>query len=146
MRFSVKEIGLYERDVKFRLPFRYGVVTLTQAPQAFVRATIETEKGVRGTGGAAEMLAPKWFDKDRTLTNEQNFDQLRNSLFMARDSYLAAEPNTAFGHSIDIYGPQIAIGAVTGLNSLVACYGPALIDRAVLDALCRALEIGRAHV
>jgi hypothetical protein len=141
MRFSVKEIGLYEREVKFRLPFRYGVVTLTQAPQAFVRATIETEKGVRGTGGAAEMLAPKWFDKDRTLTNEQNFDQLRNSLFMARDSYLAAEPNTAFGHSIDIYGPQIAIGAVTGLNSLVACYGPALIDKAILDALCRALGI-----
>jgi hypothetical protein len=141
MRFSVKEIGLYERDVKFRLPFRYGVVTLMQAPQAFVRATIETEKGVRGTGGAAEMLAPKWFDKDRTLTNEQNFDQLRNSLFMARDSYLAAEPNTAFGHSIDVYGPQIAIGAVTGLNSLVACYGPALIDRAILDALCRALGI-----
>lgn len=141
MRFSVKEISLYEREVKFRLPFRYGVVTLTGAPQAFARATIETEKGQRGEGAAAEMLAPKWFDKDPSLTNEQNFDQLRNSLFMARDSYLAAEPNTAFGHSIDVYGPQIAMGAVTGLNSLVACYGPALIDRAILDALCRALGI-----
>jgi hypothetical protein len=141
MKFSVKEIALYEREVKFRLPFRYGAVTLTAAPQAFARATIETEKGAQGTGGAAEMLAPKWFDKDRSLGNEENFDQLRNSLFMARDSYLAAEPNTAFGHSIDIYGPQIAIGAATGLNSLVACYGPALIDRAILDALCRALGI-----
>lgn len=141
MRFSVKEIGLFERDVKLRMPFRFGVVTLTQAPQAFVRATIETEKGQQGTGGAAELLAPKWFDKDPALSNEQNFDQLRNSLFMARDSYLASEPNTAFGHSIDIYGPQIAIGAVTGLNSLVACYGPALVDRAVLDALCRALNV-----
>lgn len=141
MRFSVKEIGLYERDVKLRLPFRFGVVTLTQAPQAFVRATIETEKGQQATGGAAELLAPKWFDKDPALSNEQNFDQLRNSLFMARDSYLASEPNTAYGHSIDIYGPQIAVGAVTGLNSLVACYGPALVDRALLDALCRALNL-----
>jgi hypothetical protein len=141
MRFSVKEIALYEREVRFRLPFRYGIITLTAAPQAFARATIETEKGELGVGGAAELLAPKWFDKDPALSNEQNFDQLRNSLFMARDSYLAAEPNTAFGHSIDVYGPQIAIGAVTGLNSLVACYGPALIDRAILDALCRALKI-----
>src|SRR5258705_12352613 len=28
-----------------------------------------------------------------------------------------------------------------GMNSLVGCYGPALIDRALLDALCRALGI-----
>ena len=141
MRFVVKQVDLFERDVTLRLPFRFGAATVSAAPQAFVRATIETEKGLQSTGGAAEMLAPKWFDKDPSLSNEENFDQLRNSLFMARDSYLASESNTAFGHSIDIYGPQIAMGAVTGLNSLVACYGPALIDRAVLDALCRALGL-----
>ena len=141
MKFSIREIALYERDVRLRMPFRFGVATLTQAPQAFVRARIRLANGKEAEGGAAELLAPKWFDKDPALTNEQNFEQLRASLRLAREAYLASGDNTAFGHSIDIYGPQIALAATQGLNSLVACYGPALIDRAVLDALCRALGI-----
>src|SRR5688572_10098378 len=141
MRFHVSEIQFYERQVKLRLPFRFGIVTLTEAPQAFVRARIRLDNGKEAEGGAAELLAPKWFDKDPALTNEQNFEQLRASLRLARDAYLAGGSNTAFGHSIEIYGPQIAIAATRGLNSLVACYGPALIDRALLDALCRALGV-----
>jgi hypothetical protein len=141
MKFSIQEISFFERDVRLRLPFRFGVVTLTEAPQAFVRARIRLENGKEAEGGAAELLAPKWFDKNPALTNEQNFDQLRSSLSFAREAYLAGNENTAFGHSIDVYGPQIAIAAMHGLNSLVACYGPALIDRALLDALCRALGV-----
>lgn len=141
MKFSVLDIAVFERDVRLRMPFRFGVATLTQAPQAFVRARIRLENGKESEGGAAEMLIPKWFDKDPALSNEQNFEQLRASLELARDAYLAGGDNTAFGHSIDAYGPQIALAATRGLNSLVACYGPALIDRALLDALCRALGI-----
>lgn len=124
-----------------RLPFRFGVVTLTQAPQAFVRARIRLADGREAEGAAAEMLVPKWFDKDPSLDNEQNLAQLRLSLALAREAYLAGGENTAFGHWIDNYGPQISLGTVHGLNSLVACYGPALIDRALLDALCRALGV-----
>jgi hypothetical protein len=141
VKFSVKEIAFFERDVVLRLPFRFGVVTLERAPQAFVRARIRLADGREATGAAAELLVPKWFDKDPALGNEDNLAQLRASLALARDAYLAGGENTAFGHSIDNYGPQIAIGAAQGLNSLVACYGPALIDRALLDALCRALQI-----
>ncbi len=141
VKFSIREIAFFERDVRLRMPFRFGVVTLTSAPQAFVRARIALEDGKEATGAAAEMLVPKWFDKDPGLSNEQNIDQLRASLALARDAYLAAGENTAFGHSIDNYGPQIAIGATQGMNSLTACYGPALIDRALLDALCRALGV-----
>ena len=141
MRFSVKEIALHERPVKLRLPFRFGAVTLTEAPQAFVRARIETEKGAAAVGGAAELMVPKWFDKTASTSNEENIAQLRASLALARDGYLAGGANTAFGHFIDNYAPQIAMGTMQGMNSLVACYGPALIDRALLDALCRALGI-----
>ncbi len=141
MKFSITAIDLLERDVTLRMPFRFGIVTLTQAPQAFVRARIRLADGKQAEGAAAELLAPKWFDKTPTLTNEQNFEQLRASLALARDAYLAGGENNAFGHSIDHYGPQIALGALRGLNSLTACYGPALIDRAILDALCRALGV-----
>jgi len=128
MRFSIREITFHERDVRLRLPFRFGVVTLTAAPQAFVRARIRLENGKEAQGAAAELLAPKWFYKDPKLTNEQNFEQLRASMRGAREKYLNEESNAAFGHSRSSVG-------------LVENFGPALIDRALLDALCRALGV-----
>jgi len=141
MRFAVREIDLFERQVRLRLPFRFGIVTLTAAPQAFVRARIRLDDGREAAGAAAELMAPKWFDKDPRLTNEQNFDQLRLSLTLARDAYIDGGSATAFGHFSAHYASLIEAGATRGLNSLTACYGPALIDRALLDALCRALDI-----
>jgi hypothetical protein len=141
MKLTITELSVFERDVRLRMPFRFGVVTLTEAPQAFVRARIQLANGTEAEGAAAELLAPKWFDKDPELTNEQNFDQLRASITIARDNYLSGGENTAYGHWIDSYGAQIALGTVQGLNSLTAGFGPALIDRAVLDALCRAAGV-----
>lgn len=125
MRFRVTSVELFERDVRLRMPFRFGVVTLTAAPQAFARARIELEGGGEAEGAAAEMLVPKWFDKDPALTNEDNFGQLRSSLRGAREAYLAHEPRSAWAHSSPGRG-------------LVKNFGPALLDRALLDALCRA--------
>jgi hypothetical protein len=110
------------------MPFRFGVVTLTESPQAFVRARIRLENGKESEGAAAELLAPKWFDKNPALSNEDNYEQLRASMRHAREKYLAGGARTAYGHS------QPAVG-------LVENYGPALLDRALLDALCRALGI-----
>src|SRR6185295_495625 len=141
MKFRVRAIDLFERDVRLRMPFRFGIVTLTESPQAFARVRILLAGGAEAEGAAAELLAPKWFDKNPGLTNEQNFDQLRLALHLARDAYLGAAADTAYGHSRSQYEPQIARGAARALNPLVANYGPALIDRALLDALCRAFGI-----
>ena len=84
-RVTVREVRLYERDVTLRLPFKFGVVTLTEAPQAFVRLRIAHENGREEWGTAAELMVPKWFDKNPDLSNEDNFDQLRLSLSLARD-------------------------------------------------------------
>jgi hypothetical protein len=136
-RVTVREVRLYERDVTLRLPFKFGVVTLTEAPQAFVRLRIAHENGREEWGTAAELMVPKWFDKNPDLSNEDNFDQLRLSLSLARDAYTTAGPQTAFGLFAACYASQISAGGGAGLNPLAACYGPALLDRAVLDALCR---------
>ena len=136
--FTVREVCLYEREVRLRLPFRFGVVTLTEAPQVFVRARIEFPDGRSHWGAAAEMLVPKWFDKDLALSNEENFEQLRLALALATNGYTnPTRPRTAFGHFAAHYAEQISAGAAHGLNPLVASFGPAQIDRAVLDALCR---------
>jgi len=128
MKFSIKEISFFERDVRLRMPFRFGVVTLTEAPQAFVRARIVLQNKKESEGAAAELLAPKWFDKNPALSNEDNFEQLRHSMRAARALYLDSGSNTAYGHSRPTVG-------------LVENFGPALLDRALLDALCRALGV-----
>lgn len=137
--FSIAAVELHERPVHLRLPFRFGVVTLTHCPQAFVRVQVVLPDGRSAWGGSAELMAPKWFDKNLALSNEDNFEQLRQSLRAARSAYTSGHgAATAFGHFSAHYAGLIAEGAGSGLNPLIACYGPAMVDRAVLDALCRA--------
>lgn len=135
--FTVAAVEFFERPVRLRMPFRFGVVTLTEAPQAFVRARIRLADGREGWGAGAELLAPKWFDKNLALSNEDNFDQLRSALAAARDAYLDGAARSAFAHFAAHYREVIEAGARRGLNALVACFGPAQLDRAIADALCR---------
>ena len=138
-RIALRAVELFERPVSLRMPFRFGVVTLREAPQAFVRVQVALPDGRTAWGAAAELMAPKWFDKDLALSNEDNFDQLREVLRMARAAYLSdPQPATAFGHFARHHDAHAQAAAARGFNPLLASYGPALVDRAVLDALCRA--------
>jgi hypothetical protein len=140
-RFHVDEIRFSERAVRLRLPFRFGAVTVTACPQVYVRARIRFEDGRTSEGCAAEMMIPKWFDKDPSLSNEQNFEQLRQALRNAREAYTTTgAAQWAWDHFAEHYGDVLAMGSRQGLGPLVASYGPALIDRAVLDAVC--LQLG----
>ena len=138
-QLQLVEARCYERPVKFRLPFRFGAVTVTDAPQAFVRVRIRTNDGREAEGVAAELLAPKWFDKSPALTHEQNFAQLRRSLGLARRHLLAAGTNTAFGLSATVDAGHHAACAAAGLNGLIASFGLALHERAIIDGFGRLL-------
>ena len=146
--FSIVAIELYERPVHLRLPFRFGAATVSEAPQAFVRAHIRVASGARndeGTGVAAELMIPKWFDKSPQRSNVENIEDLRRALTSAAAAYTShRRPSTAFGHAAEHYRAIIESGAAAGLNALIASYGGALIDRALLDALCRALDVSFA--
>ena len=74
----VREVEFFERHVPLRLPFRFGVATLTEAQQVFVRVRIVLTDGRRGKagGGAAR-------GKCSTRIRPQQrgeFDQLRTGL------------------------------------------------------------------
>ena len=136
-RFAIEEIRFFERDVVLRLPFRFGAATVTSCPQVYVRARIRLPDGRTSEGCAAEMMIPKWFDKNPGLSNEENFAQLRRALQLARAAYLSdAQARTAWHHFASRYQALLDAGQTAGLNPLVTSYGPALVDRALLDALC----------
>ncbi|WP_043359631.1 mandelate racemase [Belnapia sp. F-4-1] len=136
-RFRILEIERREWPFRLRLPFRFGVITVTEGRQAVVRARIRDESGREGWGVAAESLAAKWFDKDPALSDAQNEHQLRRSLELAGNTSLAAGEATAFGHFADTYAGHADACAREGLNPLVASYGRSLVDRAALDALLK---------
>ena len=131
----ILEIDAYERDVQLRMPFRFGAVTVMQAPQAFIRVRVAGADGKSAIGCAAEMMVPKWFDKNPSLTPEQNIEQLRASVRVAAAAALEAnEPETLFAAA---RRNEQETHRRLGENRLVAGFGPALIARAALDAWCR---------
>jgi hypothetical protein len=136
-RVRVLGVEAFEQPFRLRMPFRFGVITLTEGIQAIVRVRVRLGDGREGFGYAAEMLAAKWFDKNPLLSDAQNQHQLRKSIELATNAYLAAPPSTPFELFADNYRYQIRAGRELGLPSLVASYGNALLDRAVMDAVCR---------
>ena len=136
--FRLRDIALYERPVTLRLPFRFGVITLRAAPQAFVRLRLALPDGREAWGMAAELMIPKWFDKSPSRSHEENIADLRLSLRHAAAAYASdRQPASGFGLSARHHAALLAAGAQSGLNPLVASYGPALLDRAIMDALAR---------
>ena len=140
-RVRVREVLAFERPVTLRIPFRFGIATLREAPQAFLHVRVADEGGREAWGMAAELMVPKWFDKNTALSNDQNFQQLRDSLAIAAEAYLATESTTMWRLFAGSYRHQMEACAARGLNGLIANYGPALLDRAVLDALCRLEDV-----
>ena len=138
MKVKLEEVECYERPMKMRLAFRFGVITVTEGVQAVIRARISFADRRTSQGVAAEALAAKWFEKDPRFTDAQNLEQLRQSLAIAIDHYIAHGLDTPFGLFAGTYLAQQQRGGALGLNPLVASYGPALLDRAILDAVGKA--------
>ncbi len=129
----------------FVRPFRFGAVTVTSAPQAFLRVEIEVEGQGRATGVAAEMMIPKWFDKNPAKSPAETVADLRASLVRAAGAYAGqAGADTAFGHHCEIMAGQSAWAESRDLPALTANFGPALVDKAILDALLKSLGLGFA--
>jgi hypothetical protein len=138
LRLAVRDIALFERAVRFARPFRFGAVVVEAASQVFARVEIEVEGKGRAVGASAEMMVPKWFDKRAHLSTEQTVDELRRSLAIASELYLlGAGYDTAFGHHASRVAAQIEKCAKEDIPPLAAIFGPAEINKAILDALLR---------
>ncbi|MDE5439968.1 hypothetical protein GWG65_00640 [Bradyrhizobium sp. CSA207] len=141
VRLKLRDIAFFERPVHFARPFRFGAITINGTPQLFVRVEIEVEGRGSAVGASAELLVPKWFDKRPELSPAQTVDGLRRSLQIARELYLARTGFlTAFDLHASCIGAQVATCAKRNIPALAAAYGPAEIDKAILDGLLRAVK------
>ena len=142
LRIAVRDVAFFERPVRFVRPFRFGAVVINDTPQMFVRVEIEVEGKESAVGASAELLVPKWFDKRPQLSPDETVEELRRSLVIARELYLSGPSfETAFGLHARRIAAQVEACAREDIPPLAAAYGPAEIDKAVLDALLRALGV-----
>src|SRR5436309_748163 len=63
MKIRIHHGDIHLVDLQTRMPFKYGIATMTCSPHAFVRLQVEVD-GRLHTGIAADLLPPKWFTKD----------------------------------------------------------------------------------
>jgi len=139
LRVLAVEFGV--RAMSLRLPFKFGATTLTRCPQVFVRATVDC--GAHGTtqGWAAELMVPRWFDKRADRSAADNVRDLQHALESTSTTYTRGAPATAFALFAQNYHALMKQGETSGATALSAAFGQAVIDRAVIDALCRALQV-----
>jgi len=137
----VRELRFGVRPVRLRLPFRFGAVTLQACPQVFVRADVEVAGHGHAVGYAAEMMVPRWFDKRPGFTQADNVMHLQRSCERAAQAYLNDASASPFGLFTRHCAALMKAGETDGATALSSAYGQAVIDRAVLDAACRALDV-----
>jgi hypothetical protein len=139
-RLSVRDVSYYMRNVRTRMPFRYGVASLTSVPILHVLVDVELADGTPATGVAADILPPKWFDKDPAKSYADNIDDLVFAAHAAATAYAAASTTARSVFDIwrDGYTETLAAGDGRGLNHLTSSHGSTLMERALIDALGKA--------
>ena len=128
---------LHRLELRARMPFRYGIATMTDVPQVILRATFELD-GAAQAGLAADLLPPKWFTKDpaRGLTDE--VDEMLLVIRAALRHAAALRTTTVFALWRELDTAQSAWGRTRTLPPLLTSFGTSFVERALLHALCRA--------
>ena len=143
-KIAVKDIELSGAPRSVPPPFRFGAVTVNEA-RTVVRAKSKSRtRTADEPWRTAELMVPKWFNKDPAFPAEETVEQLRRSALIARGLYLGVdEPDTAFGLACGVLRrcrSQNARAKPTFRRSPPHS-GAAEIDKAVLDALLRVAEV-----
>ena len=141
MKFTLRPFDLFVLPTRTRFPFRYGIASMTDVPQVFVRTQI-LAGGRSQAGLAAEGLPPKWFTKDPSTTFPQDLPEMLATIRHATTAAaeIARTPVTFFDLWRELDRQQSAWAAARAMPPLLAHLGVSLVERAVLDALCRAVN------
>lgn len=123
-------------DLKTRLPFRYGMVTMTSSPHAFVRVRLEVD-GRESTGISADLLPPKWFTKNPDQPIDIEILEMLTCVEQAIEQAIDLYGENPFELWWQLRERQADWGHREGLAPLLTHFGTSLVERAMLDAFCR---------
>ncbi|MEZ5275665.1 MAG: hypothetical protein R3F07_04720 [Opitutaceae bacterium] len=155
----VDRIELFRKQLRTRMPFRYGIATMVDVPHVFLRLHLETPSG-RSLGISADHLPPKWFTKDPERDPLEEIDEMLEVLRHAIGLAAGRKAASPFAFWMELYREQAAWAPTRGIPPLLAHFGVTLVERALVDAWCRGqgipfpravrenrlgIELGRIH-
>lgn len=133
----IRGYDLHILNMHTRMPFRYGIASMTVCPHLFAR--VELEMGGRVQRGiAADHLPPKWFTKNPQTPYADDVRDMIAVIRSAFDFAAGAEPaESVFDLWAGVYAQQKAWATERGFPPLLWNFGVSLVERATIDAFCR---------
>jgi hypothetical protein len=134
----VIEAEMFVQNMRTRMPFRYGIATLTALPHLILRVTVLID-GKRHHGWAADHLPPKWFTKDPSTSPRQEIEDMIAVIRGAcAHAIEVGECATVEDLSQGVAKAQATCPPRPGMPPLLLNFGVSLVERAAIDAFCRA--------
>jgi len=130
-------------DLELRMPFHFGETTIRDLPHLFVSVELGGEFD-GATGVASENLSPTWFLSN--VSFEDGINDTYEVVEAALDHAREVEADTVFEFWHRVYERQRDWAADTDHPPLLWAFGVTFVERAVIDAFCRARDVafGRA--
>jgi hypothetical protein len=135
VEIEIRSVAFAGNLCRARIPFRFGKVTLEAAPVAIARVEIRAN-GALAVGHSGDLCVPKWFEKDAAKSTADDVRALFASAERAALAYRGAA-GTAFAIWQAAHA-RCTVGDLASGVPLVDGFGVALVERALLDAACRA--------
>jgi hypothetical protein len=126
--------------VEARIPFRFGIAEMTELVHAVLFVTMEIDGG-RALGVAADNLAPKWFTKDPETSYREDAAEMMAVIERACAATVhCGSRDTVFDlwHSVHV---EQVVRNEAAVAPLLASFGVSIVERAAIDAFCRAKSV-----
>ncbi|MCS3702319.1 enolase C-terminal domain-like protein [Salinibacter ruber] len=137
MSIEVHDTDLRLANLETRLPFEFGVVTMTQVPHCVVSLLCRIE-GEEVVGYAADHFPPKWLTKDPEQSLADEARAMREVVQRACEYAEEVRGKNVFTCWKKIYEAQRSWGRQTAHPTLLWAFGVTFVERALVDAYCRA--------
>lgn len=136
MEIRILSVDIERFDASTRMPFKYGIATMTHLPHVFLRVDVNFD-GVNQKGISADHLPPKWFTKD---PEKDPLEEIEDMLVVIENAGKLAQRITSdsvFNFWRELYQLQDDWATNSFTPHLLAHFGTSLIERALIDAFCR---------
>ncbi|MCL5994615.1 MAG: hypothetical protein M1546_01000 [Chloroflexi bacterium] len=137
MRVKIESGEIHLTNLHTRMPFRYGIATVTALPHLFLRLSVVVDE-VAHNGIAADHLPPKWFTKEPGKDVGVEISEMLRVIEHALQLTCGTSADSPFDAWLSLYHAQARWGAAEQLAPLLTNFGVSLVERALIDAVCRA--------
>ncbi|MBI3461830.1 MAG: hypothetical protein HY000_02050 [Planctomycetes bacterium] len=137
MSIRIVSSDIHLINLRTRMPFKYGIATMTSSPHALVRVRIEAE-GRAAAGVAADHLPPKWFTKNPDESIDDEILDMLRVIEHAVETCRGLSRETPFDIWRQLDAAQTHWGQTRHIPPLLCKFGTTLVERALIEAVCRA--------